>query len=197
MAVRFLVATVLAMAVVSVWVPFLGRQIETRWFSWPNIAFLAPIPLITAYVAYRLFRDLEEGRHVRPFFLAIGLFLLGYLGLGDQPLPLHRAAEPHDLGHGQHRQFAALRPGGLRHRAADDLRLHGLLPTTSSAARWRRRSQAAATDITDAGRNASSPVGAALETAPLVRVHLCREPRGLHRRSSMACGRSFRDDGYR
>ena len=87
MAVRFLLATVLAMAVVSVWVPFLGRQIETRWFTWPNIAFLAPIPLITAYVVYRLFRDLEEGRHLRPFFLAIALFLLGYLGLGVSLFP--------------------------------------------------------------------------------------------------------------
>ena len=31
--------------------------------------------------AYRLYRDLEEGRHWRPFFLTIALFLLGYLGL--------------------------------------------------------------------------------------------------------------------
>jgi cytochrome d ubiquinol oxidase subunit II len=86
-AVRFLIATVVAMAVVSAWVPFLGTRIEARWFSWPNIAFLAPIPLITAYVAYRLFRDLEEGRHVRPFFLAITMFLLGYLGLGVSLFP--------------------------------------------------------------------------------------------------------------
>ncbi|MCG7393518.1 cytochrome d ubiquinol oxidase subunit II [Microvirga sp. ACRRW] len=87
LAVRFLIATIIAMALVSAWVPFLGRQIEARWFSWPNIAFLAPIPLITAYVAYRLFRDLEEGRHVRPFFLAISMFLLGYLGLGVSLFP--------------------------------------------------------------------------------------------------------------
>jgi cytochrome d ubiquinol oxidase subunit II len=87
MAVRFLVGTVIAMAVVSVWVPFLERRIEARWFSWPNIAFLAPIPLVTIYTAYRLFRDLEEGRHVRPFFLAIGLFLLGYMGLAVSLFP--------------------------------------------------------------------------------------------------------------
>ncbi len=86
-AVRFLIATIIAMAIVSAWVPFLGRQIELRWFSWPNIAFLAPIPLITIFVAYRLFRDLEEGRHVRPFFLAIAMFLLGYLGLGVSLFP--------------------------------------------------------------------------------------------------------------
>jgi cytochrome bd ubiquinol oxidase subunit II len=86
-AVRFLIATIVAMAIVSAWVPFLGRQIELRWFTWPNIAFLAPIPLITAYVAYSLFRDLEEGRHVRPFFLTIAMFLLGYLGLGVSLFP--------------------------------------------------------------------------------------------------------------
>ncbi len=87
MAIRFLIGTIIAMVVVSLWVPFLGRQIESRWFTWPNIAFLAPIPLITAYTAYRLFRDLEEGRHYRPFFLAIALFLLGYLGLGVSLFP--------------------------------------------------------------------------------------------------------------
>lgn len=87
MAIRYLIATIIAMALVSIWVPFLGRQLEARWFSWPNIAFLAPIPLITAFVAYRLYRDLDLGLHMRPFFLAIGLFLLGYLGLGVTLFP--------------------------------------------------------------------------------------------------------------
>jgi cytochrome d ubiquinol oxidase subunit II len=87
MAIRFLIGTVVAMAIVSIWVPFLGRDIEARWFSWPNIAFLAPIPLVTAFTAFQLFRDLEQGRHYRPFFLAIALFLLGYLGLGISLFP--------------------------------------------------------------------------------------------------------------
>ena len=38
MAVRFLSALIVAMAIVSLWVPFLGREIEARWFAWPNIA---------------------------------------------------------------------------------------------------------------------------------------------------------------
>jgi len=87
MSLRFLVATLVAMVLVSLWVPFLGRQIEARWFSWPNIALLAPIPLVTAFTAYRLYQDLELGYHRRPFFLAIGLFLLGYLGLGVSLFP--------------------------------------------------------------------------------------------------------------
>jgi cytochrome d ubiquinol oxidase subunit II len=87
MAVRFLIGTILAMAIVSLWVPFLGRQIEARWFSWPNIAFLAPVPLITAFVTFRLFTNLERGHHRSPFFLSITLFLLGYLGLGISLFP--------------------------------------------------------------------------------------------------------------
>jgi cytochrome d ubiquinol oxidase subunit II len=87
MAIRFLVGTLLMMAIVSAWVPFLGLQIEQRWFSWPNIAFLAPVPLLTAFTGYRLWRSLEEGGHYRPFLLAIALFLLGFLGLAVSLFP--------------------------------------------------------------------------------------------------------------
>jgi cytochrome d ubiquinol oxidase subunit II len=87
MALRFLAGVVVAMGIVSLWVPFLGREIETRWFSWPNIVYLAPVPLVTALAAWRLYRALQENRTYQPFFLAIGLFLLGYLGLGVSLFP--------------------------------------------------------------------------------------------------------------
>jgi cytochrome d ubiquinol oxidase subunit II len=87
MALRFLLGTIIAMAIVSAWVPFLGLKIEARWFSWPNIAFLWPVPLVTAYTAWRIYRSLEEGGHYRPFLLTIALFLLGYLGLGISLFP--------------------------------------------------------------------------------------------------------------
>jgi cytochrome bd ubiquinol oxidase subunit II len=83
----FLVGTIVLMGIVSAWVPFLGLDIERRWFTWPNIAFLAPVPLLTAFTAYRLYRALEDGRHVAPFLLAIGLFLLGFLGLAVSLFP--------------------------------------------------------------------------------------------------------------
>jgi cytochrome d ubiquinol oxidase subunit II len=81
MATRCLIAALVMMAIVSAWVPFLGVEIEQRWFSWPNIVLLAPVPLLTAFTGYRLWRALEDGRHVAPFFFAIALFLLGFLGL--------------------------------------------------------------------------------------------------------------------
>src|SRR3712207_2397553 len=63
MALRFLAGTVVSMGIVSLWVPFLGLDITRRWFSWPNIAYLAPVPLVTAFVAYQIYRTLERGRH--------------------------------------------------------------------------------------------------------------------------------------
>ena len=33
--------------IVSIWTPLADPAIAERWFSWPNIAFLAPVPLIT------------------------------------------------------------------------------------------------------------------------------------------------------
>jgi cytochrome bd ubiquinol oxidase subunit II len=87
MAVRFLVGVIVAMAIVSLWVPFLGREIEARWFAWPNIAYLVPIPLLTAFAAWRLYRGIEDGRQYSPFLLAIALFLLGYLGLAISLFP--------------------------------------------------------------------------------------------------------------
>jgi cytochrome bd ubiquinol oxidase subunit II len=87
MALRFLIGVIAAMAVVSLCVPFLGREIEQRWFSWPNIAFLAPVPLLTAFTAFRIWRGVENGAERSPFLLSIALFLLGFLGLAVSLFP--------------------------------------------------------------------------------------------------------------
>src|SRR3712207_6060665 len=83
----FLVGTIAVMGVVSLWVPFLGREIEARWFSVPNIFYLAPVPVLTAFVALQIYRTLEAGRHYPPFVLSIVLFLLGFLGLAISLFP--------------------------------------------------------------------------------------------------------------
>jgi cytochrome d ubiquinol oxidase subunit II len=77
-----LILAVLAfMAVVSLWTPIASQHIAQRWFSRPNILYLWPVPLVTALVAWAGWRWLETGREVLPFLAAVGLFLLGYLGL--------------------------------------------------------------------------------------------------------------------
>jgi cytochrome bd-type quinol oxidase subunit 2 len=45
---RCLIAVTLAVVIVSLWTPFSDAHIAARWFSWPNIGLLAPVPLITA-----------------------------------------------------------------------------------------------------------------------------------------------------
>ncbi len=85
---QFLVATIVAMAVVSATIPFLGTEIQRRWFDWPNIAILAPVPLLTALVAFFLWRSLDHAETIaRPFLLSIAMFLLGYVGLGVSLFP--------------------------------------------------------------------------------------------------------------
>src|SRR5215471_11055161 len=63
-------------AMVSIWTPFLDARIAARWFSWPNLAFLAPVPAITAVIAWWLWVSLKRGREVAPFVAAMGLFAM-------------------------------------------------------------------------------------------------------------------------
>ena len=69
-------------AVVSISMPLMKPAIRTLWFSLPNFFYLLPIPLLTAVFFILIWRDLHTGRETRPFILSIGVFLLGYLGLG-------------------------------------------------------------------------------------------------------------------
>jgi cytochrome d ubiquinol oxidase subunit II len=82
MARPLLVGTLGFIVVVSVWTPVYYPAIAERWFSWPNLLYLSPVPIVTAAVALALFRALRRQREVAPFVLAMGLFLLGNLGLG-------------------------------------------------------------------------------------------------------------------
>jgi cytochrome d ubiquinol oxidase subunit II len=66
---------------VSLWTPLLQPAIAARWFSMPNLLLLAPIPALTALVGMALLLALKARREKPPFWLAVGLFLLSYLGL--------------------------------------------------------------------------------------------------------------------
>ena len=78
----------IAMAVVSIAMPFIDERISKLWFSSPNIYYLLPIPLLTAFAFITLWRDLHKDvREVRPFLLSLALFLLGYIGFGISLYP--------------------------------------------------------------------------------------------------------------
>jgi cytochrome bd ubiquinol oxidase subunit II len=76
-----LLAVLVFMGIVSLWTPLAVPGIAQRWFSTPNIFYLWPVPLLTALAAYLCWRGLQHGHDAIPFFSAIALFLLGYLGL--------------------------------------------------------------------------------------------------------------------
>jgi cytochrome bd ubiquinol oxidase subunit II len=58
-----------------------------RWFSWPNILYLSPVPAITAALAITCWRALP-GRHpTLAFYSAVGLFVVAFVGLLISTLP--------------------------------------------------------------------------------------------------------------
>jgi len=82
-----LIAVLVFMGIVSLWTPLAFERIAARWFSTPNIFFLWPVPLLTAFTALMAWRWLNEDREVLPFLASIALFLLGYLGLVISTFP--------------------------------------------------------------------------------------------------------------
>jgi cytochrome bd ubiquinol oxidase subunit II len=82
-----LVGVLVFMAVVSLWTAFAIPRIAERWFSFPNILLLSPVPVITVLTALMGWRWLDRGPDAGPFLAAIGLFLLGYLGLAISTFP--------------------------------------------------------------------------------------------------------------
>jgi cytochrome d ubiquinol oxidase subunit II len=74
--------TLALIALVSIWTPLTYPRIALRWFSWPNIAYLSPVPIATAAVGFWAWRAISGKRDWLPFLLAIVLFLLAFLGLG-------------------------------------------------------------------------------------------------------------------
>lgn len=83
-----LIFIVIFMALVSVTMPFINSTIAAFWFSVPNFYYLSLIPLVTALLFMVLWYDLHYAHsEYRPFFLTMGLFLMGYLGLGLSIFP--------------------------------------------------------------------------------------------------------------
>ena len=81
MTLRLLIAVLVFIVIVSLWVPFLDPVFRERWFSWPNIVFLSPVPIFVAAVSFFLYLGVRERAEGLPFVLAMALFVLGYLGL--------------------------------------------------------------------------------------------------------------------
>ncbi|MCA1403896.1 cytochrome d ubiquinol oxidase subunit II [Ensifer sp. IC3342] len=81
-ALKCCLATVGAMGVVSLWTPFLDPVYLQRWFGWPTAIFSIIVPLLVLGCLYLLIKGIRERYDAQPFVAALGLFVLGYIGIG-------------------------------------------------------------------------------------------------------------------
>ncbi len=84
----FGIATVAGIVAVSLATPFLEPVYFSRWFGWPEILWVSPVPVAVALLTLGLGWSLvTDGRDWLPFVLALALFGLCFVGLGVSMWP--------------------------------------------------------------------------------------------------------------
>ena len=84
---RGLFGALIGVALVSLATPLVSPRIFEKWFSLPELFYLAPIPLITGAIFVSLWFSLRQldrdptSMAWKPFVLAMALFALAYIGL--------------------------------------------------------------------------------------------------------------------
>jgi len=76
-----LILTAAMMAIVSAWSAWTVPEVAARWFAWPNVALLAPVPVVTVLVLATIWRRLWRGPEAGAFLLGLAVFVLGFVGL--------------------------------------------------------------------------------------------------------------------
>lgn len=76
------ITTLAFMGIVSLWTPFLSPEIAERWFTFPQLFFVLPVPTLVFILAAVLGWGIFKRRDHVPFLATIGIFLLCFIGLG-------------------------------------------------------------------------------------------------------------------
>src|SRR5690606_28189945 len=82
-----LMFTAAGMVAVSLATPFASARLYEKWFSWPQIALLAPLPILTGIVFLLLWRlsfrmPAPGDQHaLTPFLALAAIFAFGFAGL--------------------------------------------------------------------------------------------------------------------
>lgn len=79
--------TVLAGVGVSLWTPLRFEYVAERWLSWPDMVWLAPLPISAGICFFMLLRGLRCGFERSPFLWSVGIFLTSFLGLAVSIYP--------------------------------------------------------------------------------------------------------------
>jgi len=75
-------ALLTVVVIISIWTPLFDAGIALRWFSFPNLLWFAPVPLLVGASAWLLLHSILQDSHSLPFVCALALVFLGYTGLG-------------------------------------------------------------------------------------------------------------------
>ena len=94
---RSLALTAIGVIAISLGTPWASARIFEKWFSFPNVVMLFPIPVMTAVLFFIIARSLDrlplrlsEGNQYGvavPFMATLGIFLLSSYGLGYSLFP--------------------------------------------------------------------------------------------------------------
>ena len=66
---------------VSLWTPLAYPAVAQRWFTFPNLLFFSPVPILVLATAWGILQSLRHRWQNAPFLLALLLLFLGYSGL--------------------------------------------------------------------------------------------------------------------
>ena len=67
------IAMLVMIVVVSLWTPLLSTHFTDRWFAWPSILLLSPMPVLVALVAWGFWRGLAREHHLHAVPLRAGV----------------------------------------------------------------------------------------------------------------------------
>jgi cytochrome d ubiquinol oxidase subunit II len=82
-----LIALAAFIALVSVWTPLEYQRVADRWFSMPNLLYLAPLPIITAVLVIVCWRGIRGKHATSAFYSAVAVFGIAFLGLAISTYP--------------------------------------------------------------------------------------------------------------
>lgn len=88
-----LVNTCIGIAIVSLATPLISTRIFDKWFAWPQLLLVSPLPLFTLLLVGRLYLLLgklpldQDKRSWEPLVLTILIFVVCFLGLGYSFFP--------------------------------------------------------------------------------------------------------------
>ncbi len=75
-------ATLALIGIVSLVTPFLNPEYAERWFGFPHVLFTIWVPMLLLVAAYVFVQGFRKGRDRWPFFAALAMFGLSFIGLG-------------------------------------------------------------------------------------------------------------------